>query len=286
MYMCAMRSSLALLVLCALITAACGSSSGSSSRAASGTATTKERSAAQTAPAAVAAGELARLKKPTAAAGATLPSASSAVAVDRRYLTTIFDDVQGIWRREFTAAHLAYQPARLVVFSGKVESTCGRHEDSGPFYCPADRTVYLDLRFFGALLRQHGVGSAAEAYIVAHEFGHHVQQLLGISKAVAAANTADPKRENARSVQVELEADCLAGIWASSAYPRSKLTVTDLDNALTTAHVLGDDYIAQATGDVVDSAMWTHGSSQARQQWLTTGFRSGEPKACDTFTGR
>jgi predicted metalloprotease len=218
-------------------------------------------------------------------ATANLPSPTTTKAVDRRYLMALFDDAQSVWRREFAASHLAYEPARLILFSIKVVSGCGHHEDSGPFYCPADRTIYLDHRFFSELLRYHRVGVAAEAFIVGHEFGHHVQRLLGIASRVAAANAADPRGENARSVKVELQADCLAGVWASSAYPRTELTVSALHDALKTAEVIGDDYLHQAAGDVVDSATWTHGSSQQRQDWLRTGFKSGRPDACDTFAG-
>jgi uncharacterized protein len=156
----------------------------------------------------------------------------------------------------------------------------------GTVYCPCDRTVYLDLRFFTDLLRSAGTGSAAQAHIVGHEFGHHVQQLVPIAAAVADANQSDPSGKNARSVQVELQADWLAGVWGRSAYPRSELTVADLDEALKAAEVIGDDYIQRAAGDVVDNALWTHGSSQQRQYWTRTGFRSGRPSACDTFASR
>ncbi len=193
-------------------------------------------------------------------------------------------DLQRLWRREFAVSHLIYHPARVVVFSSEVRSYCG--EGSGPFYCPGDRTVYLDLRFFTDLPDNAGVGSAAQAYIVGHEFGHHVQQLLGIAASVADANQADPRGKNARTVRVELQADCLAGVWGRSAYPRSGLTTSELDEALKTADVIGDDYIQRAAGHAVDSTLWTHGSSQQRQYWLRTGYQSGRPSACDTFTSR
>jgi uncharacterized protein len=269
-----------LLLGCALVSG-CGSSSTSSSTSASSTNT--QTASALSAPRTVAARELARLPQLAPPATAILGSPSKTKTVDRRYLTRIFDDVQSVWRREFVAAHAAYQPARLVFFWDKVRSGCGHHEDSGPFYCPTDRTIYLDLRFFTALLRRAAVGAAAQAYLIGHEFGHQVQQLLGIAHAVAVANGAQPSGHNARSVKVELEADCLAGAWASSAYPRSDLSVNDLYDGLRTAEVIGDDYLAQAAGQVVDSSMWTHGSSQQRQAWLRTGFRSGRPNSCDTF---
>jgi predicted metalloprotease len=229
--------------------------------------------------------DLDRLRQQLPRATAKLPSPSSA-AVERDYLRALADDAQRVWQREFKASHLTYRSVRVVLFWSKVKSYCGEHEDSGPFYCPGDRTVYLDLRFFTDLLRSAGTGSAAQAYIVGHEFGHHVQQLLGIAAAVADANQSDPSGKNARSVQVELQADCLAGVWGRSAYPRSELTVADLDEALKAAEVIGDDYIQRAAGDVVDSALWTHGSSQQRQYWTRTGFQSGRPSACDTFASR
>jgi predicted metalloprotease len=141
--------------------------------------------------------------------------------------------------------------------------------------------VYLDVRFFTDLLDNAGVGSAAQAYLVGHEFGHHVQQLLGIAGAVADANKVDPGEKNARSVKVELQADCLAAVWGRSAYPRSELTIADLNQALTAAEVIGDDYLQRAAGNVVDSSLWTHGSSQQRQYWVRTGYESGRPNALE-----
>jgi predicted metalloprotease len=228
--------------------------------------------------------QLARLHQDLPRTSAKLPSPARAAAVEREYLTAIADDTQRVWRREFALSHLTYHPARVIVFWSKVRSDCGEHEDSGPFYCPADRTVYLDLRFFTALPNSAGVGSAAQAYIVGHEFGHHVQQLIGISGSVADANQGDPNGKNARSVQVELQADCLAGVWGHSAFPRSELTIGELNQALKAADVIGDDYIQRAAGNVVDSTLWTHGSSQQRQYWLRTGYQTGRPSACDTFS--
>jgi len=219
-------------------------------------------------------------------ASAKLPSPTRATAVERDFLIAIADDTQRVWRREFAVSHLTYRPVRIVVFWSKVRSHCGEHEDSGPFYCPGDRTVYLDLRFFTGLARDAGVGGAAQAYIVGHEFGHHVQQLVGIAGSIADANRDDPAGKNSRSVKAELQADCLAGVWGNSAYPRSELTIRDLDDALKAAEVIGDDYLQRAAGEVVDSALWTHGSSQQRQYWVRTGYQSGRPSACDTFAFR
>jgi uncharacterized protein len=216
-------------------------------------------------------------------ATAKLPAPSSASNVEREYLTAVADDLQAVWRREFRSSHLTYRTARVVLFWSKVKSGCGAAEDSGPFYCPADRTVYLDVKFFTDLLRAAGPGSAAQAYIVGHEFGHHVQQLVGIAASVADANKVNPAGANARSVKAELQADCLAGVWGKSAFPRTELTITDLNQALRAANVIGDDYLQEAAGQVVDSKEWTHGSSKQRQYWVKRGYESGQPSSCDTF---
>jgi predicted metalloprotease len=170
-----------------------------------------------------------------------------------------------------------------VVFYSVTQSACGRHRDSGPFYCPGDDTVYLDLRFFQDLLGGERVGASAQAYIIGHEVGHHIQDLEGVASDVAALDKKDPAHEKARSVDVELQADCLAGVWGTSVFPRSGFTTTDLYDALKTAHVIGDDYIAEASGRVIDSSLFTHGSSQQRRVWLRTGYKSGKPSSCDTF---
>jgi uncharacterized protein len=271
------KTAAALLLLCAVLAGGCGSSSNSSS-----TTSTQTASAATTA-AAIAGGELSRLNQALPVSTARIPSASTNKVVERAYLTVLFDDAQNVWRRDFATAHVTYKPARLVVYWSKIESACGKTDDSGPFYCPGDRTVYLDLRFFTLLVHTVGVHSVAQAYIVGHEVAHHVQKLLGIAGRVDAANQADPDGSNSRSVLVELEADCLSGVWGRSAYARAGLTVSELDDAVKTAEVIGDDYEAEAAGDVVDSSLWTHGSSQQRKYWLRTGFRNGRPVACDTF---
>jgi hypothetical protein len=204
--------------------------------------------------------------------------------VDRSFLEATFDDIQRFWQRQFNAAGLTYRPARLVIFSSIVRSGCGVQENVGPFYCPANHGIYLDAGFFDLLARQAGLGGFAQAYVIGHEFGHHIQQLLGIHSRVAAANQANPAGETALSVRVELQADCLAGVWAHSAYTRNELTVSDLEEKLKTAALIGDDFQARANGRPVDPGLFTHGSSAQRQQSLTTGFESGDAGACDTFS--
>jgi hypothetical protein len=202
------------------------------------------------------------------------------------FLRAVFDDIQAMWKQEFAAAGVPYTPARMTIFRDEVHTACGTQPATvGPFYCPADHGVYLDTRFFDALSRQVGValGDFAQAYVIGHEVGHHVQVLLGITSRVHMANQQDPAGENARSVRVELQADCLAGIWKHSAYNRNELTAANFQDALRAAAVVGDDFQqASATGTVTPET-WTHGSSAQRVHWLTVGFEQGEPAACDTF---
>ena len=180
---------------------------------------------------------------------------------------------------------MTYHPARLTIFSQQVHTACGAQPaDVGPFYCPASFGVYLDPTFFTALSRKVGVRlrGFAQAYVVGHEVGHHVQTLLGIGHQKAAANEQDPARANARSVRFELQADCLAGVWMHSVYQRGELSDADLEQALNAAAVVGDDFLAHA-GQSRPPEEWTHGSSAQRQQWLKTGFEEGKPDACDTL---
>jgi predicted metalloprotease len=211
----------------------------------------------------------------------------STVAGQRAFLQQVFGDIQSVWSQEFTTAGMAYSPARLVLFSSQVATACGNESSSvGPFYCPGDGTVYLDISFFKSLESQFGAsGDFAEAYIVAHEVGHHIQNLVGITGRVAAAEAANPSATNALSVRVELQADCFAGVWAHSADERDLLEPGDIEEALHAAQVVGDDFLAQASGAAVDPDSWTHGSSAQRRQWLTTGYEKGKPDDCVAFAG-
>lgn len=205
---------------------------------------------------------------------------------ERAFLTSVFHDAQALWQREFAAAGIEYVPARLTIFVDEVHSACGTQPASvGPFYCPADHGVYLDTRFFDALGQSVGVrlGAFARAYVVAHEMGHHVQVLLGITGRVRAADQQDPAGTNARSVRLELQADCFAGIWKHATYERGQLTASDFEDALRAAAVVGDDFQQRRATGTIAPHDWTHGSSAQRQHWLTTGFEQGKPAACDTF---
>ena len=203
-------------------------------------------------------------------------------------LRGVFDDAQAMWRQEFDSAGVDYVPAQLTIFRDEVDTGCGTQSAGiGPFYCPADHGVYLDTTFFDALGRRTGVeiGDFAQAYVVAHEVGHHVQTLVGTLQRKAKADEQDPAGQNARSVRFELQADCFAGIWKHSRYQRGQLTAHDLAEALRAAAVIGDDFQqARATGTITPEN-WTHGSSAQRQQWLTIGVQRGDPSACDTFSG-
>lgn len=267
-----------------LIAVGCGSSGQPAHSTTSTPAGTRSSTTSTVSPETIEGPDLKSLPKVSPATRPAPSPPAGATTVDRSFLETTFEDIQGLWHREFSAAGLTYRPARLVIFSSSVHSACGVQENVGPFYCPADHGIYLDVGFFDLLAREAGLGGFAQAYIIGHEFGHHIQQLLGIHSHVAAANQANPAGENALSVRVELQADCLAGVWAHSAYTRDELTISDLEEKLKTAALIGDDFQARANGKPVDPGLFTHGSSAQRQRWLRTGFESGDPGACDTFS--
>jgi uncharacterized protein len=199
----------------------------------------------------------------------------------------VVDDVQDYWRGDFASAGRTYQTTKLVLFDGQTQSGCGlASSETGPFYCPVDRKVYLDLGFFRELAdRFRAPGDFAEAYVIAHEFGHHVQTLLGTEERVRRETERHPGEQNELSVRLELQADCYAGVWAHSAYTQRLLEAGDLQEALRAAAAVGDDRIQRSAGERVNPETWTHGSSAQRSRWLRTGFDSGDPGACDTFSG-
>jgi predicted metalloprotease len=204
-----------------------------------------------------------------------------------QFVSFVLDDVQGVWRRQFNAAGDDYRPAQLVLFTQSTSTGCGfATSEVGPFYCPADETVYLDLDFFRELRRRFGApGDFAQAYVIAHEIGHHVQHLLGVSDAVHEESQGNPDRANALSIRLELQADCLAGVWGHTTERRELLEAGDLREGLDAAAAVGDDRIQkQATGST-NPETWTHGSSQQRMRWFSTGFDTGDPDTCNTFGG-
>jgi uncharacterized protein len=202
------------------------------------------------------------------------------------FLAYVVSDVQAFWGETFRASDRDYPETVLVLFEGGTQSGCGPASSAtGPFYCPADQKVYLDLGFFDELERRFGAqgGDFAIAYVVAHEFGHHIQTVLGISGEVQRLSQEDPSRRNDLSVRQELQADCLAGVWAHSA--ASDLEPGDIEEALSAAAAVGDDRIQQSTTGRIDPESWTHGSAEQRVDWFTTGYRSGDVNRCDTFSG-
>jgi predicted metalloprotease len=205
----------------------------------------------------------------------------------KAFVAFVVHDVQTSWAKAFTAAGRQYQPTVLVLFTGGVNTGCGSASSAvGPFYCPADLKVYLDLGFFRELRDRFGApGDFAQAYVIAHEFGHHVQNLLGISAEVTQEQRRDPSKTNELSVRQELQADCLAGVWAHSAYENNLLEDGDLDEGLTAAAAVGDDRLQQQAGGSIDRESFTHGSSAQRMDWFKRGFEGGEVSSCDTFSG-
>jgi predicted metalloprotease len=200
----------------------------------------------------------------------------------------VLDDTNTLWADTFQRAGQSYTPAKMVIFSNATQSGCGpANSQTGPFYCPADQKVYLDLGFFQELKQRFGApGDFAQAYVIAHEIGHHVQQTTGIEQQVVQAQQQDPSQQNALSVKLELQADCLAGVWAYSVYKRGDLDPGDVDEALAAASAVGDDRIEAQAGMPVNPETWTHGSAAQRSSWFKKGMSNGDPADCDTFSGQ
>jgi len=200
------------------------------------------------------------------------------------FMSFVLDDVQNTWAREFTRLGHEYERARLVLFTDAVRSGCGAADAAaGPFYCPEDRKVYIDLGFYNDLKNRFGApGDFAQAYVLAHEVGHHVQHLLGLTDQVRGQQSR-PDRANALSVRLELQADCLAGVWAHSTNERRLLEEGDVEEALGAASAVGDDRIQKQAGGRVTPETWTHGSARQRAGWFRRGLESGRTQDCDTF---
>jgi len=202
----------------------------------------------------------------------------------------VYNVVNTTWEKEFARRGIAYQKPGLVFFSGGVRTGCGNATaEVGPFYCPPDQRMYFDLDFLQQLQSQYGApGEFAQAYILAHEAGHHLQTLLGIEPAMRRQQQTNPSQTNALSVRLELQADCFAGVWAKLADANEGqgivLTRADVDEALTAAAAVGDDRIQKSAGQKVDPERWTHGSSEQRRTWFYTGYDSGDLDRCDTFS--
>ena len=207
---------------------------------------------------------------------------SAAEEPEVRFVSFVLDDVQNTWAAVLPNYGARYHPARLVLFRNSTDSGCGTAQSAmGPFYCPVDERVYLDLGFFDELKQRFGAsGDFAQAYVIAHELGHHVQHILGTDAQIRRAEESNPGQANQLSVRLELQADCYAGVWAHSTQQRRLLQQGDIDEALTAAAAVGDDRIQQrATGRInVDS--FTHGSAAQRSASFRRGFESGDPRSC------
>jgi predicted metalloprotease len=210
-----------------------------------------------------------------------------------QFVSTVLDDSQRTWERIFAEDGQQYRRAKLAIFTDSVDSGCGSAQAAmGPFYCPADEKVYVDLAFYNELQDRFGApGDFAQAYVIAHEIGHHVQNLLGLSDQVRRAQGQNPGRANELSVQLELQADCFAGIWAHSMDPSLRgadepaMQPGDADEALNAAAAVGDDRIQSQGRGGVNPETWTHGSAEMRAEWFNRGLQTGNVDSCDTFGG-
>jgi predicted metalloprotease len=203
-----------------------------------------------------------------------------------KLLSFVADDAQAFWAREFKAAGLKYVPAPVIAFERSAATPCGPATiQTGPFYCRLDDRIYLELGFFRVLAGKfHAPGDFAQAYVLAHEIGHHVQALLGVMDQTQQLVQEGAAPPNLVSIAQELQADCLAGVWAHSTYSRGLLERGDADEALRAAAAVGDDRLQRRFGGRVNPETWTHGSAEQRRQWLARGFSSGKPSACDTLS--
>ncbi len=197
----------------------------------------------------------------------------------------VLDTTQAFWAQELPTLGAQYEPAHLVLFRDGIQSACGVAEtSSGPFYCPGDQKVYIDLGFYDELTRKFGApGDFAQAYVIAHELGHHVQNLLGLEQQMRRLQQRSPERANDLSVRFELQADCFAGVWGHGAEQEGILEAGDVEEGLRAAASVGDDRIQKMTQGYVNPDGFTHGTAAQRQRWFNAGFTSGDPKRCDTF---
>ncbi|CAM4087060.1 neutral zinc metallopeptidase [Psychrobacter arenosus] len=239
-----------------------------------------------------------------AGGGGTTTTEATDNSRDTQFVKVVLADTEAVWQQVFQEAGGTYKEPTLVLFNGRVNSACGgATAATGPFYCPGDETVYLDTSFFAEMRQNLGIsgdqqgsgdaenagkaGDFAQAYVIAHEVGHHVQTLLGISQKVnQARQQVGQAQGNDLSVRQELQADCFAGVWANRNEQRIQfLEAGDIDEAINAAGQIGDDRLAQASGRAVSPDSFTHGTSQQRVNWFTRGLKSGDIQSCDTFSG-
>ena len=201
------------------------------------------------------------------------------------FVSFVLDDAQAIWARYLPQYGVQYRDARLVLFRDQVASACGfASAATGPFYCPADEKIYIDLGFYDELRQRFGAsGDFAQAYVLTHEIGHHVQKITGVERQVRQLQQSRPRMANDLSVLMELQADCLAGLWGYSTARRDLLEAGDIEEGLNAAAAIGDDRIQRMSGRFVNPDSFTHGSSRQRVKWFRRGLETGDLDACDTF---
>ncbi len=208
---------------------------------------------------------------------------------ETEFSSRVLGDTEDVWSAVFQASGSRYEPPRLVLYRGRDRSACGMANAAvGPFYCPGDRSLYLDTTFFQQLRNQFGApGDFAQAYVIAHEVGHHVQNLLGTMRQFdAESRRADTRTRNELSVRLELQADCYAGVWGFFAQKRNLLEPGDLEEGLRAAAAVGDDQLQKRSQGYAVPESFTHGSAQQRMRWFKTGLDSGDPRRCNTFEAR
>jgi predicted metalloprotease len=207
---------------------------------------------------------------------------------DVQLISFVLDDAQKTWTQIFAAEGKQYHHAKLVLYRDRTYSGCGTAQaTTGPFYCPEDEKIYIDLGFWDEL-KQLGGSTAdfAQAYVITHELGHHVQNLLGIENKMQRLTQQEPSEKNPLSVDLELQADCFAGVWAHSTEQRNIVHEDDVAGALKSAAAVGDDHLQQMAGKAVSPEKWTHGSSASRTKWFKTGLSGGTIESCTTFDGK
>lgn len=202
-----------------------------------------------------------------------------------QFISFVLDDAQKTWTQILSREGVPYRHAKLVLFRNRIDSACGLARSvSGPFYCPQDEKVYIDLGFYDELKQRFGApGEFAQAYVLAHELGHHVQKLIGVEQRVHAAEEQNPRAANQLSERLELQADCFAGVWGHSTEQRKLLEPGETREGLNAAAAVGDDRLQRMAGQTVNPETFTHGSSQQRMDWFQKGFSAGDMKACNTF---
>jgi predicted metalloprotease len=227
--------------------------------------------------------------QPQVAPGTAPPPSARPTDPQQEMVAKVLGDTEDVWTALFKAMGTRYEPPKLVLFRGSVVSMCGNASSSaGPFYCPADQKVYLDTAFFRELHNRFGApGDFAQAYVIAHEIGHHVQNQMGTMREFdQAASRMDERRRNALTVRLELQADCYAGVWGFYAAKRNLLEPGDLEEGLRAASAVGDDTIQKRTQGYTVPDAFTHGKSEQRMRWFRAGFQSGDPRSCNTFAAK